>query len=76
MQPNINLNVSDARSAGFLAYLSNNVEAEGITYIPFDTKVYDDGDNFNNVTGVYTVCQHSYSLYLWPKCNHLESLTP
>ena len=42
-------------SAGFLAYLSSDIEGSAVTYIPFDTVEYDYGNNYNPATGVYTV---------------------
>ena len=45
----------DYRSAGFLAYLSSDMVAGSIASIPFDTEVYDYDDNYDPVTGFYTV---------------------
>ena len=39
----------------FLAYLTYNVDGNAVTDIPFDTEAYDDGDNYNPSTGIYTV---------------------
>ncbi len=44
------------RSAGFLAYLSSQIEApSGWAPLVFDKEEYDYGNNYNNRTGVYTV---------------------
>ena len=44
------------RSAGFLAYLSADVEVESTNDpILFDREKYDYGDNYNPSTGIYTV---------------------
>ncbi len=47
--------LSGYSSAGFLAYLSSNVEGSHYTPIPFDTEEYDYGNNYNPSTGIYTV---------------------
>ena len=47
--------VAGYRSAGFLAYLTSQMQGTGVTHIPFDTEVYDYGDNYDPVTGIYTV---------------------
>ncbi len=40
------------KSAGFLAYLSYDlIGLASFTAIPFDTKVYDYGNNYNDATG-------------------------
>ncbi len=55
-QPNIFYLSLGSRSAGFLAYLSNQVQAPyGTAPLVFDQEEYDYGDNYNNATGVYTV---------------------
>ena len=47
---------TDYRSAGFLAYLSRDVEApSGEAPLVFDKEEYDYGNNYNTRTGVYTV---------------------
>ena len=46
--------ISGERSAGFLAYLSANVEGSDVTYILFDLEKYDYGDNYNPASGIYT----------------------
>ena len=51
------------RNDGFLASLSADMEApSGTNPIIFDTEIYDYGNNYNPVTGVYTVPRHG--LYL------------
>ena len=49
--------IAGYKSAGFLAYLSSDVVGNDGPFDPilFDTEVYDYGDNYNNLTGVYTV---------------------
>ena len=47
--------VAGYKSAGFLAYLTYDVDGNAVTDIPFDTEAYDDGDNYNPSTGIYTV---------------------
>ena len=42
-------------SAGFLAYLTEPVIGSSITNIPFDTEAYDEGDNYDPATGIFTV---------------------
>ncbi len=52
------------RPAGFLAYLSADVESSAVTYVPFDTEVYDYGNNYNQTTGVYrTPCDGLYLIH-------------
>ncbi len=46
---------ADYRSAGFLAYLSSSVKDNKDKNLRFDKEKYDDGDNYNPATGVYTV---------------------
>ncbi len=45
----------DHRSAGFLVYLSSDVEGNANRYILFDIKEYDYGNNYNPATGIYTI---------------------
>ncbi len=40
--------------AGFLAYLSADVEGDEVLYIPFDIEMYDYDNNYNTSNGVYT----------------------
>ncbi len=40
--------------AGFLAYLSADVEGDEVLYIPYDIEMYDYGNNYNTSNGVYT----------------------
>ncbi len=53
-------------SAGFLAFLATDLtgrtSSDLFDYITFDTEVYDDGDNYDPSTGIYTVPHDGFYL--------------
>ena len=55
MVPKHNIIVTVSRSAGFLAWLSADVEGSDAVHIHFDREEYDYSDNYNPSTGLYTV---------------------
>ncbi len=55
-------NTCSYSSAGFMAYLTFDIESRNGVGIPFDNVVYDTGNNYNHSSGVYKVPYAGYYL--------------